>query len=123
MRVKISRPRREGGRVQSSTPSVSFGPDAELLLALAGLGNLVERIDRPRQPERPVAVADRARFVDAIAPAEDILNWRQQQIRRRREQRFEQRVAHRDGVRAVREIYARRDPLNHWQLTDLGAFV
>ena len=44
-------------------------------------------------------VADGRRLVDAIAPAEDVLHRHQQQVGARREQRFEQHVAHHRVVR------------------------
>ena len=69
-------------------------PRAQARLPLAGFRHLVQSIDRPGQPEGPVAIVDGRGLVDPIAPAEDVLHRKQHQIGTRRQQHLEQRVAH-----------------------------
>src|SRR5437762_689332 len=76
-----------------SKPAVFPCPLPQLRLPLACFGFIVEPIARPRQAERPVVLADGRRRIDAIRPAEHVLNRKQQQLRSRREQRLKQHVA------------------------------
>ena len=66
---------------------------AEKCGALACFGQRDQIIDRPGQPPRPVLVVDDARQVDAIAPAEQILERDDDDVGPGAEQRLEQRIA------------------------------
>jgi len=67
---------------------------AQKVCALSGVWPLAEGVDRERQAPRPVRVGNDRRRVDAVAPAEDVLQRHDQQIRARRIEGGEQRVAH-----------------------------
>src|ERR671937_1128042 len=58
----------------------------------------------PREPVRPVLLTHGRRLVDAVPPAEDVLDRQQQQIRPGRKERFKERVAHTRRVRRGVEV-------------------
>ena len=80
--------RHQARRTKHLAPFVLLTPLPEFFLAFLRLRLFVQPVAWPRQPIRPVVVADRRRHVDAIAPAEDILHGQQQQVRSRAEQAF-----------------------------------
>jgi len=57
-----------------SNPSMAVGPDSQSFRAGEHLGLRFQPIDRPRQLEGPVVIADLPGLVDTIPPAEDILD-------------------------------------------------
>src|SRR5436189_284847 len=87
------------GFSRASPASVSLRPLAQASFPLARLVVLVDAVDGPRELVRPVGIADRRGLVDAIAPAEGVLNRQQQQVGSRREERLDERErrAHRIG--------------------------
>src|SRR5207253_4079070 len=84
-----------------SAPAVSLDEAAKAAGALdrRWLGDQV--IHRPRQPPRPVDVVDNGGRVDAIAPAEDVLDGQQEHVGSGGENRRDDRVAHGVGERLV----------------------
>ena len=61
------------------------------------LGLVQHPIDEPWQTPRPVRRVNGGGLVDAVPPAEDVLNRQDQGVGARRIQRLDQRVAHREG--------------------------
>src|SRR5437762_9951575 len=91
-------------------------PLAQPNRALVGFGVSAEAIDGPWEAERPVLLGDGRGLVDAIAPAEGVLNRQQQQIGSRREQRLEQDVANLGRVGDRRDVAAAGEALDERQL-------
>ena len=68
-------------------------PLREAIRSLRRLGLRCHPIDRPRQHVRPIDFVDRRGLIDAIAPAEDVLDWQQDEVRSRVEHEIQHAIA------------------------------
>src|SRR4029450_12414492 len=98
-------------------PAVLVGERAQERRALLRLRSDIEILNRPGQPPRPVLLVDDRRHVDAVAPAEEVLERDDDEVRAGTEERAEQRIAGAGTERGV------RIPACLTESRDLGAEV